>query len=94
MILALTAQYDLRILECVRVAVRTLHLTDDELWRAIADNTNALSALIEKQGEWDAELEAPAIVGTLNSINICRADKYYREYRDYIAEVRRRYPSI
>ena len=42
--------------------MRTLHLTDDELWRAIADNTNALSALIEKQCGWDAELEAPAIV--------------------------------
>ena len=48
--------------------MRTLHLTDDELWRAIADNTNALSALIEKECEWDAELEAPAIVGTLHSI--------------------------
>jgi hypothetical protein len=75
------------------VAVR-LHLTDDELWRAIADNTNALSALIEKQWEWNAELGAPAIVGTLNSISICRADAYYREYRGYIAEVRRRYPAI
>jgi len=74
--------------------VRTLHLTDDELWRAIADNTNALSTLIEKQCEWDAQSEAPAIVGTLNSISVCRADTYYREYRDYIAEVRRRHPSI
>jgi hypothetical protein len=35
-----------------------------------------------------------AIVDTLNSISVCRADTYYREYRDYIAEVRRRYPSI
>ena len=74
--------------------MRTLHLTDDELWCAIADNTNALSALIEQQCKWDAELEAPAIVDTLNSISVCRADTYYREYRDYIAEVRRRYPSI
>ncbi len=74
--------------------MHTLHLTDDELWRAIADNTNALSALIEKQGEWDPELAAPAIVDTLNNISVCRADTYYREYRDYIAEVRRRYPSI
>jgi hypothetical protein len=76
------------------VAVRSLHLTDDELWRAIADNTNAMSALIEKQCEWDAELKAPAIVRTLKSISICRADKYHCEYRDYIAEVRRRYPTI
>jgi hypothetical protein len=76
------------------VAVRTLHLTDDELWRAIAENTNALSALIEKQCGWDTELEAHAIVDTLNSISVCRADTYYREYWEYIAEVRRRYPSI
>ena len=74
--------------------MRSLHLTDDELWRAIADNTNAMSTLIEKQCEWDAELEASAIVCTLKSISICRADAYYREYRDYIAEVRRRYPEI
>jgi hypothetical protein len=74
--------------------VRSLHLTDDELLRAIADNTNAISALIEKQCEWDADLEASAIVSTLKSISICRADAYYREYRDYIAEVRRRYPEI
>ena len=72
--------------------MRTLRLTDDELWRAIADNTNALSALIEKQCEWDAELGETAIVDTLNSISVCRADTYYREYRGYIAEVRRRYP--
>ena len=73
--------------------MRTIHLTDDELWRAIADNTNALSTLIEKQCRWDTKLEA-AIVDTLNSISVCQADTYYREYRDYIAEVRRRYPSI
>jgi hypothetical protein len=76
------------------VAVHNFHLTDDELWRAIADNTNALSALIEKQCAWDAELGETAIVDTLNSISVCRADTYYREYRDYIAEVRRRHPSI
>ena len=74
--------------------MHNFHLTDDELWRAIADNTNALSALIEKQCEWDAELGETAIVDTLNSISVCRADTYYREYRDYIAEVRRRHPSI
>ena len=74
--------------------MRSFHLTDDELWRAIADNTNALSALIEKQREWDAELGVPAILRTLKSISICRADKYHREYEDYIAEVRRRYPMI
>ena len=74
--------------------MRSLHLTDDELWRAITNNTNALSALIEKQCEWDEELGAPAIVCTLKSISVCRADAYRREYEDYIAEVHRRYPTI
>ena len=74
--------------------MRSLQMTDDELWRAIADNTNALSALIEMQREWDAELGVPAILRTLKIISICRADKYHREYEDYIAEVRRRYPMI
>jgi hypothetical protein len=74
--------------------VRSLHRTDDELWRAIVDNTNALSALMEKQCEWEAALLAPAIVSTLESITVCRADAYRREYEDYIAEVRRRYPAL
>jgi hypothetical protein len=76
------------------VAVRSLHLTDDELWRAIADNTNAISALIEKQCEWDAQSGATEIISTLKSISFCRADKYHREYQDYVAEIRRRYPTI
>ena len=74
--------------------MRSLQLTDDELWRAIADNTNALSALIEKQCEWNAQSGVPAILRTLKSISICRADKYHREYEDYIAEVRRHRPMI
>jgi hypothetical protein len=72
--------------------VRSVYMTDDELWRAIAENTDAISVLIEKQFELDAGLAAsdPDIM----VFNVQTIDKYYREYRDFIAEFHRRYPSI
>ena len=33
--------------------MRSSHLTDDDLWRAIAENTDAMSIVIEKQIELD-----------------------------------------
>ena len=39
--------------------MRSANLTDDDLWRVIADNTDAMSVLIEKQFELDAEAGAP-----------------------------------
>ena len=78
------------------VAVQSIQLTDDELWRAIANNTNAFSALIEKQYELDAGLGTPDpdMRQELKLLNVQAIDKYHREYRDFIAEVRRRYPSM
>jgi hypothetical protein len=77
------------------VAVRNLQLTDDELWREIANNTNALSALIEKQSELDARSSPDRDTRQeLLLFNVQAIDKYHREYRDFVAEVRRRYPSI
>jgi hypothetical protein len=76
--------------------VRSLHLSDDELWRAIAQNTDAISALIEKQFELDGGFGAPD-PDTRQELMLCNVqtiDKYHREYRDFIAEVHRRYPSI
>jgi hypothetical protein len=35
--------------------VRSTHLTDDDLWRAIANNTDAMSALIEEQIELNTQ---------------------------------------
>ena len=71
-------------------------LTDDELWRAITSNTNALSILVEQQLELDAGLGAPDSDTKLERLlfNVQAIDKYHCEYKDYIAEVRRRYPSI
>jgi hypothetical protein len=75
--------------------VPSILLTDDELWRAITNNTNALSILIEKQLELDAGLGAPDSDTRLERLlfNVQAIDKYHREYKDCIAEVRRRYPT-
>ena len=74
----------------------SVYLTDDELWYAITSNTNTLSILIEKQFELDAGLGAPDADTRLERLlfNVQAIDKYHCEYKDYIAEVRRRYPSI
>jgi len=72
-----------------------INLSDEELWRAIADNTDALSAVIEQQielgggnGGRDAESRAK-----LMRTNAQLVDIYQREYRDMTAEIRRRYPD-
>ena len=36
--------------------MRSTHLTDDDLWRSIANNTDAMSALIEEQIELNTQL--------------------------------------
>jgi hypothetical protein len=75
--------------------VRSLHLTDDQLRRAIADNTDAISALIEKQSELDAGLGPdPNTRRNLMRFNIQTMNNYHREFREFIAELRRRHPSI
>jgi hypothetical protein len=76
--------------------VRSSDLTDDALWRVIADNTDAMSVLIEKQFELDAEAGTsdPDTRQKLMLFNVQAIDNYNRQYRDCIAEVRRRYPSI
>ena len=76
--------------------MRSSQLTDDDLWRVIADNTNAMSVLIEKQLELDGEAGTadPDTRQKLMLFNVQAIDNYNRQYRDCIAEIRRRYPSI
>ena len=62
------------------------HLTDDELWRAIIRNTNEMSALFD--GQFGARTRGPMF-----SISKAIGD-LERQYQDYAAEVRRRYPSV
>jgi hypothetical protein len=77
----------------LEVRVRCVELTDDELWRAIAENTNAMSDVIHQQielggkiGETDDPGQADLRGSRLEAIN-----RYQREYRDYTAELRRRH---
>jgi hypothetical protein len=70
------------------------NLTDEQLWRAIAQNTNAMTALIHQQLELD-----PAVNTLSNTIrqvklresNAERIGKLERNYAEYTAELRRRY---
>ena len=75
--------------------MQSSHLTDDELWRAIADNTDAMSALVEQQIELDAGLgsadsdsRTQLLLSTADTIN-----RHHLEYCDLTAELRRRYPA-
>ena len=70
-------------------------LTDAELWRAIAENTNVMSALIYEQLEMDAGIAAndPAMRAELMRCHLQTINKFQREYRDYTTELRRRYKT-
>jgi len=69
-------------------------LTDEQLFRGIARNTNAMTALIHQQLAL-----APAVntlsdnirQAKLRESNAERIGKLERNYRDYPAELRRRY---
>jgi hypothetical protein len=68
-------------------------LTDEQLWRRITRNTNAMTALIRQQIELDA---VNTIIGTirqakLKESNAERIGKLERNYREDTAELRRRY---
>jgi hypothetical protein len=68
--------------------MRCVNLTDDELWRAIAQNTGAMSAVLHE------ELEVPSNPET--RANLLRSrwkaiNRFQREYRAYTAELQRRH---
>ena len=68
-------------------------LSDDELWRAIIENTNAVSALIYERIELDAGLGAPSDASSwLIRSNAEKINKFERQYQEYTGELRRRYP--
>ena len=68
-------------------------LTDDQLWRAIAGNTNAMTALVHQQ----LELAGVTLVSDtirqakLRESNAERIGKLEHNYLQYIAELRRRH---
>ena len=63
--------------------MKRLLLTDEQLWRAIAKNTNSLSKLIHQQLEPGA--------GTKPQSHAQAVDNLQRQYQVYAAELRRRY---
>ena len=74
--------------------MQSVNLTDEQLWRAIAQNTNAMTALIHQQ------LELAPAVNTLSDTirqakfresNAERIGKLERNYQEYTAELRRRH---
>ena len=73
-----------------------VNLTDDELWRAIAANTDAMSDLLHQRFELDAEISTlsdPARRSELMSCYVGTVDKFEGEYRAYTAELRHRHPG-
>ena len=84
-------------MSCVLGVAVSLHLSDDDLWLAIVQNTNAVSALIERQADLEAgngaikDPDNPAH-RMLVQDNRLKLDRFAREYADYTAELRRRYP--
>jgi hypothetical protein len=65
------------------------HLTDDELWRAVTKNTNAISVLFDQQRE--AGLRGLPDFERGAMLSISRAiDRLEQEYQDYASELRGR----
>jgi hypothetical protein len=74
--------------------MHSVNLTDEELWRAIAQNTNAMTALIHQQLELDPAantLSDTIRQAKLRETNAERIGKLARNYQEYTAELRRRY---
>jgi hypothetical protein len=69
------------------------NLADEQLWRAIAQNTNAMSALVRQQLELaDANTISDSIrQAKLRESNAEIIDKLARNYREYTHELRRHY---
>ena len=75
--------------------MQCVNLTDDELWRAIAQNTNAMSALVYRRLELDAGNARDDVIdrAQLMQSNLETITKLERKYREFTDELRRRYPA-
>ena len=74
--------------------MQCVNLTDDELWQAIARNTNVMSALVYRRIELDAGNTRNDVIhrAQLMQSNAETISKLERNYREYTDELRRRYP--
>ena len=75
--------------------MQSVNLTDDELWQAIAHNTTVMSALVYRRIELDAANTRNDVIhrAQLMQSNLETISKLERKYREYTAELRRRYPA-
>ena len=71
--------------------MQRMNRTDDQLWRAIAENTNAMSRLVHQQLELDPCADDPNNEYLMRFL-LKRADHVQRQYQDCTAELCRRYP--
>jgi len=62
------------------LAVRRFFLTDEQLWRVVAENTTDLSNLMDQEVATGAHKDV-----------LVQFNKLQRQYRVYAAELRRRY---
>jgi hypothetical protein len=79
-----------RVISVLLANMQFAKLTDDELWRGIAQNTEAMSALARRQLKLNAA-NACAIHPGVRADLIHLANRIDRRYREYAAELRRRY---
>jgi hypothetical protein len=73
--------------------MQCVNMTDDELWRRIAQNTTLMSALVYRRIELDAGNTRNDIIhrAQLMQSNAETISKLERNYREYTDELRRRY---
>jgi hypothetical protein len=77
-------------------AVQCVNLTDDELWRAVAANTHAMSELLDRRPEVDAAMSGlsdPAKRTELMQSYLAAVNGIEGEYRSYTTELRRRHAA-
>jgi hypothetical protein len=76
--------------------VQCVNLSDDELWRGIAANTDAMSELLDQRVELEAEISSvndQTKLAELMDTYIFAINKVEGEYRAYTAELRRRHAA-
>jgi hypothetical protein len=73
--------------------VQRILLTDEQLWRAIAENTNEMSTRVDQQLELAMANGTPdsGRHATLMQLNAQKINTLQRQYQAFTAELRRRY---
>ena len=74
--------------------MKSENLTDEQLFRGIARNTNVMTALIHRELELDPAVNTISDTirqAKLRESNTGRIGKLERNYDEYTAELRRRY---